>query len=207
MKKSILATAIMLSGTLLMASDTKVFIGADVTRAQVDFDYGFHGTAIVDGLSVTNGSVSQDDTDTAYGYKAGMIFDKNHRLYAYYSKLEPESEDLSTKLKIITFNYEYLIDTGYEGLKPYLGAHIGQSDFEALGYDDQGLMYGVQAGILFDITDNIGLEVGIAYSMMDAQPSTPALTGLEGDIALINASLYAELEKMTRAYFGVNLKF
>jgi opacity protein-like surface antigen len=184
-----------------------VFIGADVTRAKVDFDYGFHGTAIVDGATVTNGSVSQDDTDTSYGLKAGMILDKNHRLYAYYTKLKPESEDLNTKLKIITLNYEYLIDTGYEGLKPYIGAHVGQSDFEALGYDDQGLMYGAQAGILFDITDNIELELGIAYSMMDAEPRTPALTQVEGNVALINASLYAELEKMTRAYFGVNLKF
>jgi hypothetical protein len=207
MKKSILATAIILSGTLLTASDTNMFIGADVTRAQVDFDYGFRGTALVNGVPATNGTVSKDEMDTSYGLKAGMFMEKSSRLYAYYTKLEPETEGLEMKLKIITLNYEYLIDTGYDGLTPYLGAHIGRSDFELLGYDDQGLMYGAQAGILFGITDNIELELGISYSMMDAEPSTPALTQTQGNTQLINASLFAELEKMTRAYLGVNFKF
>lgn len=207
MKKRILATAFMLAGTLLMASDTKMFIGADVTRAQVDFDYGFRGSATVNGVSVTNGSVSKDEMDTSYGLKAGVIMNKNYRLYAYYTKLEPETDGLETKLKIITLNYEYLIDTGYEGLMPYVGAHIGQSDFELLGYDDQGLMYGVQAGVLYDITDNIALEVGVSYSMMDAEPHTAALTQTQGNIQLSNASLFAELDNMSRAYLGVNVKF
>jgi hypothetical protein len=145
--------------------------------------------------------------DTSFGLKGGVLLEKNYRLYVYYTKLEPEVEGLETKLKIITLNYEYLIDTGYEGLIPYVGAHIGQSDFELLGYDDQGLMYGVQAGVMYGITDNIELELGISYSMMDAEPSTPALTQTQGNTQLINARLFAELEDMTRAYLGVNLKF
>lgn len=207
MKKIILATAIMLSGTLVMASDTNMFIGADVTRAQIDFDYGYRGSGTVNGVPVTNSSVSKDEMDTSYGLKAGVVMNKNYRLYAYYTKLEPEVDGFKTKLKIITLNYEYLIDTGYDGLMPYVGAHIGRSDFELLGYDDKGLMYGVQAGVLYDITDNIALEVGISYSMLDAKPQTPALTQTQGNIQLSNASLFAELDNMSRAYLGVNVKF
>lgn len=68
-------------------------------------------------------------------------------------------------------------------------------------------MYGVQAGVMYGITDNIELELGISYSMMDAEPQTAPLTQTQGNTQLINARLFAELEDMTRAYLGVNLKF
>lgn len=60
---------------------------------------------------------------------------------------------------------------------------------------------------MYGITDNIELELGISYSMMDAEPQTAPLTQTQGNTQLINARLFAELEDMTRAYLGVNLKF
>jgi hypothetical protein len=151
MKKSILAAALLLAGSSVMALDTQVFVGIDATSAKVDAKYGFTGTATIDGVDYSNLSGSVDDSDTSLGIKAGVILDKSHRIYAYYTQLEPDADGIKTELDILTLNYDYLIDIKND-MNVYVGAHIGQSDYEALGFDDSSLMYGVQAGLLYNIT-------------------------------------------------------
>ncbi|MCW8895863.1 outer membrane beta-barrel protein [Sulfurimonas sp.] len=206
MKKSLLATALLIAGTSVMALDTQVFVGLDATSAKVDTKVGFTGTATIDGVDYSNLSASADDSDASVGIKAGVILDKTHRIYAYYTQLEPDMEGIKTELDIMTLNYDYLIDVNND-MNVYVGAHIGQSDYEALGFDDSSIMYGIQAGLLYSINKNIELEVGVSYSDMDSKPTTPTVSGTYDNVVLTNASAYLELENMTRAYVGVNYKF
>lgn len=207
MKKSILTAALLLASSSVMALDSKVFVGLDATSANVDVEYGFTGTATISGTSYSNLSAETDDTDTSLGIKAGAIIDNNHRIYGYYTKTEPDVEGIDSELKILTLNYDYLADTGNAKLSPYIGAHIGQSDYEIIGYSDKSMMYGVQAGILYDIADNIEFEAGLSYSWMDSKPESPTVSGTSGTVTLTNASIYAELQNMTRFYVGMNFKF
>lgn len=207
MKKSILAAALLLAGSAVIALDTQVFVGVDATSAKVDTKIGFTGTATIDGVDYSNLSATTDDSDTSFGIKTGVILDKTHRIYAYYTQLEPNMSGIETELDILTLNYEYLFGTNDNDMNVYIGAHIGQSDYEAIGFDDSSLMYGIQVGLLYNINKNIELEVGISYSEMDSKPTTPAVSGTYGNVVLTNASAYLELENMTRGYIGLNYKF
>lgn len=54
-------------------------------------------------------------------------------------------------------------------LKPYVGAGIGYGDVEFDGprSDDDGLAYAGYAGLLFDMTQNVSLDLGYRYRAID----------------------------------------
>jgi hemolysin activation/secretion protein len=49
--------------------------------------------------------------------------------------------------------------------QPYLGANIGYMSYESIGFDEDGLLYGGQAGILFEMTEYVNFDIGYRYSL------------------------------------------
>lgn len=209
MKKIILATALLLMSSSVMAIESQVFLGVDGAVSKADYKEGLDGTITrnSDGLSISNISESGDESDTTFGIKAGVVLDKKHRLYGYYTKPEYDGGTDNAEVEIITFNYEYLFETESDKLSPYFGGHIGQGELEYSGLSDKGLVYGIQAGILYDITENIGFEVGVSYSWSDVKVESSSVSGPIGDYTLTDVSVYVEAENISRGYVGLNFKF
>lgn len=201
-----LTLAILLASSTLSAAETQWFIGADVSHADIDADVGFTGSATINGVTYNGGSVSVSDKDTTIGIKAGAIVDQTHRLALSYTKFSPSVEGIEADLTNITASYDYLFAT-VNGFTPYLGAHIGQSKFEVIGYDDTSLSYGAQMGVLYSITNNLEFEAGVSYTTLSAKPTTPTVSGTYGNITLTNASAFIEATDMTKMYAGFNYKF
>ena len=204
MKKSLLSISLIvaLGATSAMGTETQWFVGADMSSVKAKSTLGFTGTATINGTSYSNLSATSDESDTGFGIKVGAVMNKNHRMYLNYTTTSFEFTDLTT----YAANYDYLFDTNSK-VTPYLGANVGIANIEALGLSDQSVGYGVQAGILYPISDNLEFELGLSYSTTDAKITTPTVSASYGNITLTNASAYLEADSMIKASVGLNYKF
>lgn len=197
---------ILLASSSLLAMDTQWFVGLDASQAHINADVGFTGSATLNGVTYNSSSTSLSDNDTAIGIKTGAIVDKTHRLALNYTKYSLNKEGIDADLTNIIASYDYLFRSK-NNFTPYVGAHIGQSKFEVIGFDDTGISYGAEAGILYSVTNHIEFEAGISYTTMNVKPTTPTVSGTYGNITLTNASTYLEANDMTKLYIGFNYKF
>ena len=196
-KKSLAMASLLALGTSAMAIDVQPFVGVGIERTTLDYK----ASASALGYSY---SYSDDDSDTALKLKAGAILDKTHRLSVSHAKYSDNGADV----RILLLNYDYLFPIN-EKFNLYAGAHAGQAKYEqdvntAIGkidIDMSGLVYGLQVGALFDITKNIELEAGLAYSKYNVD-DTISRTYLGVDY-----SLKTELEDSTSMFIGINYKF
>lgn len=184
-------------GTSAMAIDVQPFVGVGIERTTLDYK----ASASALGYSY---SYSDDDSDTALKLKAGAILDKTHRLSVSHAKYSDNGADV----RILLLNYDYLFPIN-EKFNLYAGAHAGQAKYEqdvntAIGkidIDMSGLVYGLQVGALFDITKNIELEAGLAYSKYNVDDT------ISGTYLGVDYSAKSELEDSTSMFIGINYKF
>jgi len=179
MKKIVLSVIFMVSS--LLAVNIEPFVGLDIGVSNGSFQ-----------ANTPSGNVNIDGDSESLGFKIGAILNEKHRIYLSFSEFSPE-HDLEYGLAAI--NYDYLIP-----VKSFfilmVGAHIGYGESSFfLGYEDQSeVNYGLQFGVLKDITENISLELGYKYTFIDNEGSKP--TGG----TLIQ-------EDISTASFGINYKF
>ena len=196
-KKSLVMASLLALGTSAMAIDVQPFVGVGIERTTLDYK----ASASALGYSY---SYSDDDSDTALKLKAGAILDKTHRLSVSHAKYSDNGADV----RILLLNYDYLFPIN-EKFNLYAGAHAGQAKYEqdvntAIGkidIDMSGLVYGLQVGALFDITKNIELEAGLAYSKYNVDDT------ISGTYLGVDYSAKSELEDSTSMFIGINYKF
>lgn len=200
MKKSLAMASLLALGTSAMAVDVQPFVGVGIERTTADYNYKASGSAL--GYSY---SYSDDASDTTLKLKAGAILDKTHRLSVSHAKYS----DYGADVRILLLNYDYLFPIN-EKFNLYAGAHAGQAKYEQyvnpsigkIDIDMSGLVYGLQFGALFDITKNIELEAGLAYSKYNVDDTISGTTSLGFDY-----SVKTELEDSTSMFIGINYKF
>ena len=196
-KKSLVMASLLALGTSAIAIDVQPFVGVGIERTTLDYK----ASASALGYSY---SYSDDDSDTALKLKAGAILDKTHRLSVSHAKYSDNGADV----RILLLNYDYLFPIN-EKFNLYAGAHAGQAKYEqdvntAIGkidIDMSGLVYGLQVGALFDITKNIELEAGLAYSKYNVDDT------ISGTYLGVDYSAKSELEDSTSMFIGINYKF
>ena len=210
MKKSLIVAGILLVGSTLVAGDVKPFIGIDLSRAEADYTSKLNGTVIYYGNSFSNLSVDGTAKDTAFGFKAGAIIDNKHRGYISYGKYSGDDG----KLTNILLNYDYLFKSGNDKITPYIGLHAGQSKIEVNLDDDYeisktGVAYGLQGGLIYHATTNVDLEIGVSYTMIDAEAKSATVNAslYNGNLTLTNVQITSEVENASRAFIGLNYKF
>ncbi len=64
-------------------------------------------------------------------------------------------------------NYMILMPAMQEaGLRPYIGLNGGYANYEAKGgYNENGFTYGGQTGLVYDLSDNIDIDLNYKYSI------------------------------------------
>ena len=198
-KKSLAMASLLALGTSAMALDVQPFVGVGIEKTTLDYK----GSVSVPGIGYSD-SYSDDDSDTALKLKAGAILDKTHRLSVSHAKYSDNGADV----RILLLNYDYLFPIN-EKFNLYTGAHAGQAKYEQdvntdigkIDIDMSGITYGLQVGALFDITKNIELEAGLAYSKYNVDDT------ISGTYLGVDYSLKTELEDSTSMFIGINYKF
>ena len=199
MRKSLVAASIlMLCGSASFADSNPWFVGGE-----------FGGMSMHTKTSGTVNGASIDDyketiNSTYEGVKVGKYFDFG-RVYGNLS-YQNQKDDLSS----YTFGlgYDYLFKNK-SALTPFIGLNASYSiakydtaDAKTLSLDKpKGFNYGPEVGLLYAVTKNTELEVGVRYMISDVKDT--GLTNDGGDI--INAKL--ESEKIIQYYIGLNYKF
>ena len=120
--------------------------------------------------------------------KAGVILDKTHRISLSYVGYNDNGGDLD----LTELNYDYIIPLK-DKYSLLAGVHLGKADYIEAGFDMDGLVYGVQTGVLYDITSNVQAEVGVAYSQYNVDKTI--------------SNVKVEFDDSTSLYVGLNYKF
>lgn len=202
MKKSLIVASLLMLGTssALIAAETgnEWFVGGE-----------FGGMSIHTKTSGSENGVAIDDLkdtiDSTYeGIKVGKYFDFG-RVYGNVS-YQNKKDDLSS----YTFGlgYDYLFKNK-SGIIPFIGLNASYSiakwdrdGASELSVDKpKGFNYGPEAGLIYSVTRNTELEIGVRYMISDVKDT--GSVDIAGD--KINAKL--ESEKVIQYYIGLNYKF
>ena len=159
-----------ISSALLSASDafsSQRFIGAELGYAEAQGDHP-----------------SDTSDDFTFGVRLGARNDiwRTTFTFGYYDSKEHNIEKL-----LLSTDY-FFIDkdkTDLYQFAPFIGMHIGYTNFESIGVEENGLMYGAQTGIVYNLMEDINLDIAYRYSL----------------------SATSALDHMGEIVFGVNYKY
>jgi hypothetical protein len=186
MKKRLIITLFTLP---LYALDSSFFGGFDLSYNTIDREY--QSSATID-LSNTGAHYTKP------AVKLGVMLDDSHRIYATHKVSKGSGVDL----KQSTLNYDYVAET-FRRYRPYFGAHIGRLEYKEeattskSAVDDDGVIYGVQAGELIELSEHIELELGVSFSK----------SNLRGHGTYDGNDFSYEIKDTHSIFSGVNVKF
>ncbi len=166
MKKSLILAVLLLAGINAMA-DKVSFIGTNYSNSKT-----------------TSTEISERDTYMAI--KLGML-DGANRYYIQYSK--------DSGYTSITYNHDYLFYS-YSLITPYIGVHIGGAEWKLdKNNKDTGSEYGVQCGIIVDLSMNLTCEIGARYTKANA------------GFVHHPTNITRQYDNIKSTYIGLNYKF
>ncbi|MCQ1060562.1 outer membrane beta-barrel protein [Photobacterium sp. DNB23_23_1] len=224
MKRKVIA-----SGVLLSLFSMNAWCDEDVT-AQMElepavqapgFQYfvGLRGGVNLIGsdntASVTTGDIDSDDDDFgAFGALDLGVYTPNKQGRIYYSFEyhttttqfdDEDAYDINVGLHLLNADH---IFRSQASVKPFVGLHIGyafaetDSDFSG-SYDDSGVVFGIQAGLGWEVIDDLGLEVGLRHTVLPSERRSWQAENSAGD----SVTVETQLKGVTSAYLGATYRF
>jgi hypothetical protein len=159
-----------------------------------EYFVGVGGEAIKYEKKILLDTVSKNDELNSFGFtaKAGVVFDKSYRFSLKNSNFSKDDD----KLNITTLNYDYISPLA-DRLDLYVGLHLGYAKLTSNDIKADGIAYGLQGGLLYEILPNLELETGVSYTQYDADESYTK--------SFVTYDL--ELKKSINMNMGLNLKF
>ncbi len=111
---------------------------------------------------------SDTSDDTSFGVRVGAQNEQWRTMFIlnYFDSGEHNVEKL-----FLTVDYFFMKTDVYDSyaLQPYLGVNVGYMNFESnKGVDADGFVYGMQGGVVLDVTEKVGFDVGYRYSLSSA---------------------------------------
>jgi len=146
------------------------------------------------GASKGDWNSNKGDWEENFGVRLGVETDTTRIYGAYnYVKNEIDTAPIEIQSHSATLNIEAKAESYHDMLIPFIGAHIGAiySELETLGQSDDttDVIYGLQAGVLIDMNQNMNLEVGYKHSKVNTDENSQNPDNLQ------------------TVYMAVNLKF
>lgn len=159
-KKMAIALLCTVLGSALYA-DSKPFLGLEIGYATVQGDIG--------GFFPSDIIRDYDGSDVEYGIRLGAQ-NEEWRATLGYNYFDTNSDDNEQNYEKVLVSLDYFFLNAEElKLKPYIGANIGYVNYESTNnIDMSGVLYGAQAGLVFDVTENIDLDLMYRYSLSSA---------------------------------------
>jgi len=130
-------------------------------------------------VNTTTGGVSNTYKDPEYGFRIGA---QNEEWRTTFSANFMKTEVIDYKKFMLQFDrfvWASLYKTDNIVFKPYLGAHIGWMGYtDDFAIEDNGLVYGGQAGIAWNVLNEVDFDLGYRYSVtnMDVVDNIGSIT-------------------------------
>jgi len=156
-KKVAVALSCLVWGSMLQAaelSEVKKFIGLEAGAAKIQAD--------------TFLSNDHKGDDTELGLRLGAQNDE-WRTMLVFDYFDSSNDDQNYEKGLIQFDY-YLFNHKSESFsfRPFIGINAGYMNYESTGIDENGFLYGGQAGFIFGMTKHFDIDVMYRYSLTDA---------------------------------------
>jgi opacity protein-like surface antigen len=175
MTQSILATLAMVG--LLYADEITVgdkFIGAEVGYNTVQ------GGRYMIPTDATTYNEFYKGENVEFGVRIGAQNEdwKSTVLFDYF---DSKDDDQNTEKLMLLVDYT-LWKTELDSVKlmPYLGANIGYMNYESSYIEDNGFLYGTQAGLMMSLSDIIQIDLTYRYSLTNMDTVDHAETVMFG---------------------------
>jgi len=146
-----------LLGTVVEAEDvseSQKFIGVEVTMAEVQGDV----------VRRVDPEISQG---AGFGLRLGA---QNNEWRTMFTFNYFDNEARNVEKLFLSIDYFFLksdITENY-AIQPYIGMNIGYMNYEAVGIDESGMLYGGQVGGIFSLSESIDFDLGYRYSLSAA---------------------------------------
>ena len=124
------------------------------------------GYSSADTTSAINNKGSSKDIE--YGLRIGAQNEEWRTTVSLNFYGDKEKEYKRVMLEFDRFVWESLYKTDNIVFKPYLGGHIGYMNYtDEGGIDESGLLYGAQAGLAWNVLDEVDFDLSYRYSASD----------------------------------------
>lgn len=138
-------------------------LGSSVYARDISESQKFIGVEV--SITEVQGNQPSDTShDQSYGVRVGAQNEQWRTMFTlnYFDSGEHNVEKL-----FLSVDYFFLKSDVIDNyaLQPYLGLNAGYMNFESTGVDESGFLYGMQAGAILDVTEDIGLDLGYRYSL------------------------------------------
>ena len=127
------------------------FIGLEIGAGQVQGDTlvepGHEGDAVEYGLRIG----AQDGQ-----WRTTFLFD-------YF---DSSDDDQNVEKGMLTVDY-FFLDSMANSVRPFIGINLGYANYESTFFDDSGVLYGGQVGVVVGLTESIDLDIAYRYSLSE----------------------------------------
>ncbi|PSW19882.1 hypothetical protein C9I98_10490 [Photobacterium sanctipauli] len=163
-----------------------------------------------------NGNVldaDESEFDGMFGLDFGIYTPKrNSRIYYSYEYHQSESTfkdqpafDNEVSLHLINADYIYRHD---KSITPFAGLHFGYASGETTSdaggsTDVSGYVFGVQAGLGWQVMDDFGLEVGVKHTVLPSDRRTWSTSDGQGN----SVKVESQLKGLTTMFLGATYRF
>jgi opacity protein-like surface antigen len=145
------AVSAMAGSSDFSASPSKVFVGVQLGKAWVQGTHESDLNYKTDGLSygIRLGAQNQE-------WRTMVTFDRFKNDEASYERGEIHADYL----------FHFDMDSMGVGIVPFIGLNGGYANYEAKGgINESGWTYGGEAGVIFDVSENIDVDVMYQYTI------------------------------------------
>ncbi|MDQ7047888.1 MAG: hypothetical protein Q9M39_09915 [Sulfurovum sp.] len=161
MVKKIATGLLAVALTSSLYAENKSFIGMELGYAFVQGDVGgfFPGDVIRD----------HKGSDIEYGVRMGAQ-NEEWRTTLSYNYFDAEENGIVQNYEkgLVALDYFYLFENKMD-FQPFIGASVGYINYESTNnIDMSGLIYGLETGIVFSVTDAIDIDLLYRYSLANA---------------------------------------
>ena len=151
----LLLTIIALSSTLLSADSfsSERFLGIEVGYGTVE------SRNLID--------VPQSDKGVEFGFRLGAQNEEWRTTISGHQFEKNSQKYFRTMLQLDRFIWSSLYESDRIIFKPYLGGHVGWLKYTDGNIDDNGFIYGGQAGLAWNVIKEVDFDFGYRYSFSD----------------------------------------
>jgi len=213
MKKSIVICSLALLGgsSLAMANDAMKdwFIGGEFGGMGIKHKLTITGSGTVGGTPFSGSVSASERANTTFeSIKVGKYFDHGRA----HGSLGIQNKKDGFSSYGFGIGYDYLFKTSTK-VTPFLGASLGYTkakidieEYKLLNINKpSGFTYGVGGGVLYPISSNLDLEMGVRYVATSIKDD---VSGTYNDGAdTITGKIKIEAKDYTQYYIGLNYRF
>ncbi|MEA1954426.1 MAG: hypothetical protein U9O24_08555 [Campylobacterota bacterium] len=136
-------------------SEAKGFIGLEVGAASVQADVG--------------GFFAEKDYDGSaaeFGLRIGAQTEEWRTTFAF-DYYDSSDDDQNMEKGFLLLDY-YFLNGNESAVKPFIGLNVGYVNYESTFIEDNGFLYGAQAGFAVDVAETMELDLSYRYSLSNA---------------------------------------